>query len=185
MSNTLFCRGNEEIQVCYKSMAKNGDLATIAKLQKGKYLFSKDKHQEAKSSNIIVLLIAALLFNVVMPTLASITSPKDKILVCSQSGFEWVSVNQQELQYLELARQLNLDIEQIWGDELPDEQASTPHGKCALCFFEQTDLLAIPANELTQQFSFQSVVVFTDFSRDLYAKGKYINPPNRAPPHFI
>lgn len=185
MSNTLFCRGNEEIQVCYKSMAKNGDLATIAELQKGKYLFSKDKHQEAKSSNIIVLLIAALLFNVVMPTLASITSPKDKILVCSQSGFEWVSVNQQELQYIELARQLNLDIEQIWGDELPDEQASTPHGKCALCFFEQTDLLAIPANELTQQFSFQSVVVFTDFNRDLYAKGKYINPPNRAPPHLI
>ena len=149
------------------------------------YLFSLNNKNNSNRFNIIRLLIAVLLFNIVMPTLASITSPNDKLLICSQNGFEWVSVNQKELEYLALAKQLNLDVEQIWGDDLPTTDNTPPHGKCVLCYFEPSDLAAIVNGDWLFTPPVFNSVVSTSYFSDLYTKGKYVNPPSRAPPRIL
>lgn len=142
----------------------------------------KQRHQK----NIILTIIAVLLFNLAVPALASIYSPDDKILICSQNGFEWISVDQKEQQYLELAKQLNLDIEQLFPEPVEQNQLSPPHGKCVLCFFEQVELAAILSNSEIRfpPFQIKSVVITHTDANDV-ALGKYQRPLLRAPPAFI
>jgi len=130
------------------------------------------------------VIIAVLLFNIVMPTLASITSPDDKILVCTQNGFEWISVDQKQNQYLELAQQLNLDIEQLFPELSDKSEPSPPHGKCALCFFEHSSLAALPSSQLHLELIQAKPVVFSFVPVRFYALGEYESPQPRAPPLF-
>lgn len=130
-------------------------------------------------------MITVLLFNMVMPTLASITSPDDKILICTQSGFEWVSVNQQQDQYLALAQQLNLDIDQLFPELNEPSEPSPPHGKCALCFFNHANLAALPSSDLIIPVSQAKHVVFSFEPQHLDTLGEYDSAQPRAPPIFI
>ncbi len=139
----------------------------------------------AQQVNLIKIIITVLLFNTVMPTLASIVSPDDKILICSQNGFEWVSVEQQQNQYLELAQQLNLDIEELFPELDSPSEPTPPHGKCALCFFKLSSLLALPSAEFNVEVIATNSVVFAFVIEHFDTLGEYESPQPRAPPIFI
>lgn len=139
----------------------------------------------SRQVNLIKFIITVLLFNTVMPALASITSPDDKILICTQSGFEWVSVDQKQQQYLALAQQLQLDINELFPEEEESSEPSPPHGKCALCFFHQTDLAALPSSELVVPTTLTKSVVFSFIPKHLDTLGEYESAQPRAPPAVI
>lgn len=132
---------------------------------------------------LIKFIIAVLLFNTVMPTLASITSPDDKILVCTQNGFEWISVDHKQDKYLALAQQLNLDIEALFPELNDKPEASPPFGKCALCFFNHASLTALPSTELTIPLVQTKSIVFSFVPSCHLALGEYECAHPRAPPY--
>lgn len=136
----------------------------------------------SKRFNLIKFIIAVLLFNTVMPTLASITSPDDKILVCTQNGFEWISVDQKQDKYLALAQQLNLDVEELFPELNEKPEASPPFGKCALCFFQHTSLAALPSAELVIPQTQTKPVVFSFVPACALILGEYECAQPRAPP---
>lgn len=117
-----------------------------------------------------------------MPTLASITSPGDKILICTQSGFEWISVNDQQQQYLTLAQQLNLDIDSLFPELDDESKPSPPFGKCALCFFHHTSLTALPSAELVIPVAQTKPVVYSFVPACRVTLGEYECAQPRAPP---
>lgn len=136
----------------------------------------------SKQVNLIKLIITVLLFNTVMPTLASITSPDDKILICTQNGFEWISVEQKQEQYLALAQQLNLDIETLFPELEQKPESSPPFGKCALCFFNHASLSALPSAELTIPITQAKPVVYSFVPACHLTLGEYECAQPRAPP---
>lgn len=122
-----------------------------------------------------------------MPTLASITSPDDKILICTQNGFEWVSVNNKEDQYLTLAKQLQLDIESLFPElsQEPATESDSPHGKCALCFHKHSVATALPSAEFGITKLENKPVVYLFVAEGPIALGEYESPQPRAPPVFF
>lgn len=132
--------------------------------------------------NLIKLIITVLLFNTVMPALASITSPDDKILICTQNGFEWISVEQKQDQYIALAQQLDLDIKTLFPEVEQKPDSSPPFGKCALCFFNHASLSALPSAELTIPITQTKPVVYSFVPMCHLALGEYECAQPRAPP---
>lgn len=119
-----------------------------------------------------------------MPTLASITSPDDKLLICTQNGFEWISIDNNQDQYLALAQQLNLDIEALFPEFDEGSQPTPPFGKCALCFFHHASLTALPSNEFTILVEQTKSVVFSFVPACHFTLDEYECAQPRAPPVF-
>lgn len=141
-----------------------------------------DRTHLVKQSKFLSWLIAVLLLNMVLPSLASISSDQGKILICTQNGFEWVSVDTKQQQYLALAKQLQLDIEQLFPDLQSQTEPSPTHGKCVLCFFSHIDLTAVTSAELTFAAVPYFTVVFSFEPQRFYTLGEYKSLQPRAPP---
>ena len=138
---------------------------------------------------IIKMLLAVLLLNVCTPALAQLFAPEDKILVCTAEGFQWRSTDTRELHYLQLAKQLELDLEQLGLIDSPAQKVQltnfNSHGNCTLCFFEPTPVLSESYQEIFIAVINQHNYKHLDVATPPIQHNKFVRPPNKAPPRVI
>ena len=149
-------------------------------------------------AQIITLIVTILLFNTVTPAVVSafnlnstsdITSSSNKILICTQNGYKWVTVNTNNDALTatdsvnELANNLNDFNQSFTADTEVFDLLSS--GKCPLCFIELAALSALSSSELALPFYFVQTrsLPASDFST--LAEPYFLNPITRAPPFSI
>lgn len=138
---------------------------------------------------ITKMLLSVLLLNLCTPAFAQLLAPENKILVCTADGFQWRSTDSREQHYFRLAKQLELDLDELGLSEPVAEKVQltnfNSHGNCTLCFFEPTPVLTQSYQEVFLTVLNQHNYKHLDVATPPIQHNKFVRPPNKAPPKSI